>query len=65
MVAAREGMTLSNDKIACSQIPSSRKLINFIGSGRNFLYILNENLCRDIYGKEALTLLRHNNILKP
>ncbi|MGB0719098.1 MAG: deaminase [Bdellovibrionales bacterium] len=63
MIAAKEGVTLDPAHILSSRVPTSRELVNFIGSDHNSLFIMNTNECRDDQSQHALTALTDHHLL--
>lgn len=63
MVAHREGLILDPATLFCSQIPTAREQVNFIGAGFDTLKVGRSDLSRDQSGLDARDLLEAHQLL--
>ena len=63
MIAKKEGLTLDPQHIYSSRVPTSRELVNFIGTGFNEIQIGDMKTSRDEYGPNALKQLKDHNLI--
>ncbi|MES2728619.1 MAG: hypothetical protein V4621_00790 [Pseudomonadota bacterium] len=63
LTAKRMGLRLIMDTVTCSDLPSSRDMVNFIGIGGRQIRILNTKKSRDAHAVAAFDLLRSGNFL--
>ncbi|MGE4312786.1 MAG: deoxycytidylate deaminase [Pseudobdellovibrionaceae bacterium] len=63
MVARREGLALDPDTLYCSQIPTAREQVNFIGAGFDTLKVGRTDFSRDESGLAARDLVEAHHLL--